>query len=75
MVSLFRKENGRLPEIQEKEIIILQKSSSNIPEKKKLNVWLKFCRMKYMAEIRSSYIWKEVSIKVSMNKLRENAQE
>ena len=39
--SLLRKENGRLLENEKEEMIISQKSVSNIPEKKKLNVWLR----------------------------------
>ena len=72
MVSLLRKEQGKFPENQEREIIISQNSSSNIPERKELNVWLRLSWMEYTAEIRSSHIWKEVSIKVLTNKLREN---
>ena len=41
MVSLLRKENGRLLENEKEEIIISHKSVSNIPEKKNLNVWLR----------------------------------
>ena len=41
MVTLLRKEKGELPINQEREIEISQKSNSNIPEKKKLNVWLR----------------------------------
>ena len=33
-LGLFREEIGKLPEYQEKEIIISQKSPSNIPEKR-----------------------------------------
>ena len=73
MVSLRRKEKGKFPENQEREIIISQNSSSNIPERKELNVWLRLSWMEYTAEIRSSHIWKEVSIKVPTEKLRENA--
>ena len=73
MVSLLRKEQGKFPENQKKEIIISQNSSSNIPERKELNVWLRLSWMEYTAEIRSSHIWKEVSIKVPTEKLRENA--
>ena len=73
MVSLLRKEQGKFPENQEREIIISQNSSSNIPERKELNVWLRLSWMEYTAEIRSSHIWKEVSIKVPTEKLRENA--
>ena len=73
MVSLLRKEQGMFPENQEREIIISQNSSSNIPERKELNVWLRLSWMEYTAEIRSSHIWKEVSIKVPTEKLRENA--
>ena len=72
MVSLFRKGRGKFPENQEREIIISQNSSSNIPERKELNVWLRLSWMEYTAEIRSSHLWKEVSIKVSTNKLRKN---
>ena len=75
MVSLLRKEQGKFPENQEREIIISQNSSRNIPEKKNLNVWLKLSWMKYTAEIRSSHIWKEVSTKVPTREIRENAQE
>ena len=71
--SLLRKENGRLLENEKEEMIISQKSVSNIPEKKNLNVWLKLSWMKYTAEIRSSHIWKEVSTKVPTREIRENA--
>ena len=40
-LGLLRREIGKLPENQEKEIIISQKSPSNIPEKKELNMWLR----------------------------------
>ena len=72
MVSLFRKERGKQPKNQRREKIISQNSSRNIPEKKNLNVWLKLSWMKYTAEMRSSRIWKEVSIKVPTNKLQGN---
>ena len=71
-LGLLRKEQGKFPENQEREIIISQNSSRNIPERKELNVWLRLSWMEYTAEIRSSHIWKEVSIKVSTNKIREN---
>ena len=44
-LGLLRREIGKLPENQEKEIIIFQKSTSNIPEKKKLR--LRLSRMIY----------------------------
>ena len=72
MVSLLRKEKGKFPENQERGIVVSQNSSSNIPERKELNVWLRLSWMEYTAEIRSSHIWKEVSIKVPTEKLREN---
>ena len=56
-----------------REIIVSQNSSRSLPEKKNLNVWLKLSWMKCTAETRRFHIWKEVSIKVPTEKLRENA--
>ena len=71
VVSSFRKETEKFPENKGRGIIVSQNSSSNIPERKELNVWLRLSWMEYTAEIRSSHIWKEVSIKVPTNKLLE----
>ena len=68
--SLLRKENGRLLENQKEEMIISQKSASNIPEKRNKMCGWGLGRIKYTAEIWTCHIWERVSIKVPTIELR-----
>ena len=71
--SLLMKENGRLLENQKEEMIISQKSVSNIPEKRNKMCGWEWGQIKYTAEIQNYNLWKRVSITVPTRELRENA--